>query len=737
MDDARAAGMPEDGVRLRPRHPSNLWAHMRTVHGLQRPKHTTRKRSDPSDGPRTSAQPDVAKRQRDMRTFADRPMSPAEHRATTLTLARFTYRKALPFSTFVGEEADKLFSVLRPGYKPHESASTFRNEALDTIFEEECDKMLVALNKSEYYTLAVDGASRDRGQAGHLISFVAHTASETFLVDCAWCTSSQTADIIAGLIRKALNGSVLAETDAKLAAITTDGGANYAKARDIVAQERNAFGLTCACHGANLAMGDIMKLPHFGSVLEDAKAVARALRKDRARVIMDAESELTVDLPTTTRWNSQYTIMKKLLRPAVRHAAIKIAKRAKRAWAPLPPGTRIPAALKASRKMDRAISNDVAKLILDTKFWKSMKAVCQIVAPLARFILELQCGHVEAADVAYEYYAGHVPRISEQAEETLPAESHEAVKAILDHRKPRLCPPFCELAYLLSPRHRAAAFRARGFASVRSRVLLALFPGTSREQVDRRVSLYMLIGKFAAKAWIPNVSTQFEWTDANTANAREWWKTDGEIVSELKPLAAQVFAVHVTSVGCERAFSVATRQLAPARARLTPARHRKLTIIAMNNAARRAGGHADETAYSGDRADSAFDLVSDAEDGEDADEDVDMPVVDGPVAAAAMPLDMNGGFMEGEDDEDEEQDVEAVEVMPGFSGSEEEVEEVKEGEEKEKEKEDEEVEEEEEEEESDIVDQQVMALLGGISRGAEALQAIRSGAGAAAADKAQ
>lgn len=153
----------------------------------------------------------------------------------------------------------------------------------------------------------------------------------------------------------------------------------------------------------------------------------------------------------------------------------------------------------------------------------------------------------------------------------------------------------------------------------------------------------------------------------------------GEVVSELQPLAVQVLAVHVTSVGCERAFSVATRQLTPARARLTPGRHRKLTIIAMNNAARRGGGHADETAYGGDRADSAFDLVSDAEDGEDADEDVEMPGVDDPVAEASAaaatapgpattPTGLEGGFLEGDESECEE-----VELMSGMSDSEEKV----------------------------------------------------------------
>lgn len=125
----------------------------------------------------------------------------------------------------------------------------------------------------------------------------------------------------------------------------------------------------------------------------------------------------------------------------------------------------------------------------------------------------------------------HVPQIRKRAETTLPAESHQEVKAILEGRQPRLYPPLCELAYLLSPRHRASAFRARGFPQVRTRMLHALFPGSSEEQSARRASLYKLIGTFATMAWMSNVSKHMMWSDENTVNAREWWRGSSQRIA--------------------------------------------------------------------------------------------------------------------------------------------------------------------------------------------------------------
>lgn len=164
------------------------------------------------------------------------------------------------------------------------------------------------------------------------------------------------------MLNAVLEGPILGRTRAQLAAIVTDGGANYVRARDDVAGDLGVFGVTCVAHGINLVMKDLMTLSPFENTVEDARTLARGFRRGEARIRLEKLGNLVSKLPCATRWNSQYVMMDRLL--ALKKAVRKLAKKSR--------------AAREQAHRHAFLREEVENIALSRDFWTKMKTICQI-----------------------------------------------------------------------------------------------------------------------------------------------------------------------------------------------------------------------------------------------------------------------------------------------------------------------------------------------------------------------
>lgn len=491
------------------------------------------------------------------------PSIPVEtQRKLDAAFAKVCYVNALPFSHYESEEMKDALQKLNPAYKPP-TAKIIGGRLLISAYEDLKVKVDAMIADLQYLNLISDESSNINGaRIVNACLFTEYGALHHFSQDIG--AERLTAPNVATILRKVMHEISNGNTELlnSLATDTCDTMLSTWRHVRAYPELKHVFFIPCDSHGLQLLLKDVVSLPVFKAILDQAQKIARAFKKSklqlarlRAIQLEDYGHHISLCLSVITRWGTQFRLVQSIInsRDAIRRYALT--------W----PDAETELPYKAS------------VCIEDPTFWTGVEQLRELLKPLDEAVKMSESGksHLGTVIQRWETVIRH---LNSQSRFYPQLQTFMEPNKGFAQRYARQVLPIHIAAYYLIPANRALSRQLDANPDYRVK-LFDFFVDYSKSDEDAKALRIEYIHYVTQRS--PLEPSHICWLHED--DPKDFWLFASISTTHLAQLALRVFNAPCNSVPSERAFSIQNLIHSKIRNRLHPDKVDKLTYIYMNS----------------------------------------------------------------------------------------------------------------------------------------------------------
>jgi len=489
-----------------------------------------------------------------------------EHKSIDLAFANVCYVQALPFALYESEAMKNALHKLHPAYKPP-NRKAVGGPLLTTSYNSLKLQVLATVARLDFLNVISDESSNINGSrifntCLHTPQGALHWTSQD--IAAKRLTAENVATTLRQLMHEISNGEY-----SRLNSLSTDTCDTMLKTHWLMLQFpelKHVFFIPCDSHGLQLLVKDIVNLPVFKTILDQAQNIAKAFKKSTLQLarLRDIQKDIygkpkSLCLSVITRWGTQFRLI----------ASVLNSKEALRRYA-----------TSHNAVVEKLLPYGAANIIDDQeqRFWPALDRLRELLDPVDEAVRmsESNKSHLGTVIQRWETIARHLNANIRYFPEL--ATFMKPDGGTFSQRFARQITPIHVAAYYLTPKNRQLSFQLEEHPDYRTK-LHNFFVQYSSSPEN---------AKLVEKEYVYYVTQRgcFEKTEPcweQEQNPNDFWLFASLRSQHLAPLCLRLFNAPCNSVPSERAFSIQNIIHSKVRNRLGPAKVDKLTYIYMNS----------------------------------------------------------------------------------------------------------------------------------------------------------
>lgn len=487
-------------------------------------------------------------------------LTSAQKHALDLRFSKACYTAALPFTIYNGADMREAFHMLNPAYKPPER-HIIAGELLDEVYtnlKETVDKAIHATQMLNIVTDESTDINRTR-----ISNISVNTPSGALYwysddIGSKQMTAINIVDWLKGHLFRLCHGDFN-----KINSIATDTCNTMLLVWELfqaLPEFKHCFFVPCDSHGIQLLIKDLLALPCFKEVHDQAQTVVRSFKTAPLQLARLREIQLqkyneprALCLSVITRWGSQYRLVYSLLN----------SKEALRQY--------------AFDHHDNGLPDVVVSTLLSRPFWEGLERLREVLEPITEHIKmsESDKSHLGRVMDRWDQIHIHLTRMQPDFPGLDAFLSPQATgTGFFYPRFKRQVLPIHAVACFLTPSNRTVPLDA-----ATERDIFSFFEKYTNSPQDAATAFH----EFHA---FRNMLEPFDalrlcWKAE--ADPRMFWLYQMTHTKVLANLAYRLFSTPANSVPSERSFSIMNLIHTKLRKNLRPVKVNKLTFIYIND----------------------------------------------------------------------------------------------------------------------------------------------------------